>query len=106
MGEKRVSKTTEPVIAKGWRYETNYNTEYGHYEESFEIRDTRVCMYDMMLNKDEKVYVVTHLDQNRIGLTAVLAETEPNELTVDKNYLYEYFVLIGSVFSEGKGLPT
>jgi hypothetical protein len=80
---------------------------YAHYEEDFPkytIDDLRI--HDLCVDKDARVWMCTAMWPDKVELTALLAEPEPNFLEVRRKNFDEYFIIMGSVFSAGTGMPT
>lgn len=99
-----LTKKEEVITAKCLSFtEEHVFTKEGHFEEDIHLVETKVYLWDMTVSRDNNVYVVTYLDANKIGLTAVDMDTVPNELMVDKNYFGEYFIIISNAFHERRG---
>ena len=93
-------------------YFGNYKDEakmlhYAHYEEDMpRYTVDQLCMHDLCVDKDLRVWMVTKPPADTIELTALLELPEPNFIDVKRKNFDEYFIIMGNVFSPGTGMPT
>jgi len=69
--------------------------QYAHYEEDFPkytINDLRI--HDLCVDKDARVWMCTAMWPDKVELTALEADPEPNFFEVRKKNFDEYFFIL------------
>jgi len=88
-----------PRISPFGRYEDEVKMlHYVHYEEDFPkytIDDLRI--HDLCVDKEARVWMCTAMWPDKVELTALLAEPEPNFIEVKKEKFDEYFIIFGNI---------
>jgi hypothetical protein len=78
---------------------------YSMWKKDKELGVDSLRLWDSVMNRDEEIYVVTGRCLDTIELTAIDTRTQPNFLDITKDKFGEYFIIIGSAFNEGTGVP-
>jgi hypothetical protein len=71
---------------------------YAHYEEDFpKYTIDNLRIHDLCVDKDARVWMCTSMWPDKVELTALLAEPEPNFIEVKKEKFDEYFIIFGNI---------
>lgn len=76
---------------------------YAHYDEDLpKYTIDQLCLHDLCFDREMRLWMCTAIWPDKIELTALEAEPEPNFLEVRKKNFDEYFIIMGNLFIKHK----